>query len=291
MPIVFNLIRKNPKKMKKLILLFLVLSVYTQAHAQEGNFANVNGVEIYYEVHGEGEPLVMIHGFTLNHTMWDQFIEDFSENFKVILVDIRGHGKSTNPTNNFTHKESAKDIYGLMDTLQIDSFKGIGFSSGGMALTHMATMDSTRIEAMVLIGSTSFFPEPAREILRSINFDAIHEDWMNRLKQDHVSGVPQIRNIITQWKSVTNSYDDMNFTPPYLSTIKAQTLIIHGDRDPFFPIDIPVTSYKNIPNSYLWVVPNFGHQGFDIAGDEKDPIWADTYVTVVKQFLSGEWDE
>ena len=64
--------------MKRLILIFLALSVYTQTHAQEGNFANVNGVKIYYEVHGEGEPLVMLHGFTWNHTMWDQFVEDFS---------------------------------------------------------------------------------------------------------------------------------------------------------------------------------------------------------------------
>ncbi len=272
--------------MKKLILLFLALSVYTQTHAQEGNFADVNGVEIYYEVHGDGEPLVMIHGFTLNHTMWDQFIDDFSEKFQVILVDIRGHGRSTNPTNIFTHKESAKDIYGLMDTLQIDTFIGIGFSSGGMALTHMATMDTTRVEAMVLIGSTSFFPEAAREILKSINFDDIHDDWMNRLKQDHAGGEPQIRNIITQWKSVTTSYDDMNFTPPYLATIKAPTLIIHGDRDPFFPVDIAVTSYKSIPNSYLWIVPNFSHRGFDGV-----PLWAEPFTNVVTQFLSGEWSE
>lgn len=277
--------------MKKMIATLLLLFIPVHVYAQEGNFANVNGVEIYYEVHGEGEPLVMIHGFTLNHTMWDLFIEGFSENFQVILVDIRGHGRSTNPTNIFTHEESAKDIYGLMDTLQIDTYKGIGFSSGGMTLTHMATMDTTRVEAMVLIGSTSFFPEPAREILRSINFDDIHENWMNRLKQDHAGGEPQIRNIITQWKSVTDSYDDMNFTPPYLSTIKAPTLIIHGDRDPFFPVDIPVTSYNSIPNSYLWIVPNFGHQGFDVDGLKKDPLWADTFLAVVKQFFSGEWDE
>ncbi len=272
--------------MKRLILIFLALSVYTQTHAQEGNFANVNGVKIYYEVHGEGEPLVMLHGFTLNHTIWDQFVEDFSENFKVILVDLRGHGKSTNSSSIFTHKESAKDIYGLMDTLQIDTFKGVGFSSGGMALTHMATMDTTRIEAMVLIGSTSFFPEPAREILTSIDFETINKDWMNRLKQDHIGGEPQIRNIITQWKSVTNSYDDMNFTPPYLSTIKAQTLIIHGDRDPFFPVDIATTSYNSIPNSYLWIVPNFGHRAFDNV-----PLWADTFTNVVTQFFSGEWSD
>jgi pimeloyl-ACP methyl ester carboxylesterase len=51
----------------------------------------------------------------------------------------------------------------------------------------------------------------------------------------------------------------MNFTPPYLSTITARTMIIHGDRDPFFPISIPLEMYHSIPNSALWIVPNTGH--------------------------------
>ena len=57
-----------------------------------------------------------------------------------------------------------------------------------------------------------------------------------------------------------NNYTDMNFTPPYLSTIKAKTLIIHGDRDPAFPVNIPVELYTSIPDSYLWIMPNTGHE-------------------------------
>ncbi len=147
-------------------------------------------------------------------------------------------------------------------------------------------MDTTRIKAMVLIGSTSFFPEPAREILRSINFETLDENWLNGMKQQHPDGEPQIKSLITQFNNFAYTYDDMNFTPPYLSSIKAQTLIIHGDRDPFFPVDIPVTSYNSIPNSYLWIAPNFGHRGFD-----NDPLWADTFTNVVTQFLSGEWND
>lgn len=270
--------------MKKLIIVLLVLSVYTQIHAQEGNFADVNGVKIYYEVHGEGEPLVMLHGFTMNHTMWELFVDDFSEHFKVVLVDLRGHGRSTNPSNVFTHQQSARDIYELMNVLQIETFNAIGFSSGGMTLTHMATMDTTRINAMVLIGSTSFYPENTREILRSLNYETLEENWHNRMKQQHPGGEPQIKSLITQFKNFAYTYDDMNFTPPYLSSIKAQTLIIHGDRDQFFHVDIPVTSYKAIPNSYLWIVPNSRHGGFYYA-----PLWEDTFTNVVIQFLSGEW--
>jgi len=77
----------------------------------------------------------------------------------------------------------------------------------------------------------------------------------------------------------------MNFTSPYLSTIKSPTLIIHGDRDNFFSVDIPVNSYKSIPNSYLWIVPNFGHSSID-----KNSIWADAFLKVVNKFFSGEWN-
>lgn len=271
--------------MKKLIFTFLALLVYTQIHAQKGSYADVNGVKIYYEIHGEGEPLVLLHGFTMSHDMWEGWIEDLSKDYKLILPDLRGHGNSTNPSNEFTHKESAIDIYALLDILNIDKFNAMGFSSGGMTLTHMATMDTTRIQAMVLIGSTSFFPESCREIQRSTSYENEDEGYMNYLKEQHPRGETQIRNLLTQFKNMADSYDDMNFTSPYLSSIKSTTLVIHGDRDAFFPVDIPVNFYKSIPNSYLWVVPNFGHSYID-----KNSIWADSFLKVVNQFFSREWN-
>ena len=56
-----------------------------------------------------------------------------------------------------------------------------------------------------------------------------------------------------------DSYDDMNFTPPYLSTIKARTLIVHGDRDPLYPVEVSVEMANAIPRSSLWIIPNSGH--------------------------------
>ena len=271
--------------MKNLIFTLFALLVYTQIHAQEANYANVNGVKIYYEIHGEGEPLVLLHGFTMSHTMWEGWIEDFSKSYKLIIADLRGHGNSTNPSNKFTHEESAKDIYGLLDLLNIDKFNAMGFSSGGMTLTHMATMDTSRIQAMVLVGSTSFFPESCREIQRSVSYENADEGMINYLEKQHPRGEKQIRSLLTQFSNMADSYEDMNFTSPYLSTIKSPTLIIHGDRDKFFPVDIPVNSYKSIPNSYLWIVPNSGHSSID-----KNSIWDDAFLKVVNQFFSGEWN-
>lgn len=273
--------------MKKLILIVLGLLICIQSYAQKGSYKDVNGVKIYYEIHGEGEPLVLLHGFMMNHSMWSWWIEDLSKDYRLIIPDLRGHGHSTNPSNEFTHKKSAEDIYGLLDTLDIDTFNGIGFSSGGMILTHMAIMDTSRIKAMVLIGSTTFFPESCRERQRATSYESANknERWMNTLKKRHSRGEEQIRSILSQFNQMADSYDDMNFTSPYLSTIQSRTLIIHGDRDAYFPIDIPVNSYKSIPNSYLWIVPSFGHSSI-----RTDSIWANTFLIVVNQFFSGEWN-
>ena len=73
----------------------------------KGEFAEINGIRMYYEVYGEGEPLVLLHSFNYSGSVWQEFINEFAEKYKVIVPDLRGHGRSTNPTDKFTHKQSA----------------------------------------------------------------------------------------------------------------------------------------------------------------------------------------
>ena len=82
----------------------------------------VNDIEMYYEVHGEGPPLVMLHGFIESSFVWKPFISEYKKHFKLIIPDLRGHGQSTNPTNKFTHRQSAHDIYALLDHLEVERF-------------------------------------------------------------------------------------------------------------------------------------------------------------------------
>ena len=79
-----------------------------------------------------------------------------------------------------------------------------------------------------------------------------------------------------------DSYDDMNFTPPLLSTITARTLIMHGDRDPLYPVDMAAQLYRSIPRSYLWIIPNGGHG--PIFGD-----MASQFAEMSLAFLNGDW--
>ena len=248
----------------------------------EGYIVSVNGALIYYEVQGQGSPLVLLHGFGSSSLHWKPFIEDFSKQFQLIIPDLRGHGRSTNPTQQFTHRQSALDIFVLLDQLKIDKFKAMGISTGGMTLIHMATHQPARIEAMVLIGSTTHFPEQARVIMRQSTVESLTaEDW-KQLRQVHKRGDDQIRALRNQFYNFKDSYDDMNFTTPYLSQITAKTLIVHGDRDEFFPVSIPMEMYRSIPNSYLWIIPNGGHI----------PIIenAASFAQTAQEFLQGKWE-
>jgi len=250
---------------------------------QQGKTASVQGIQLYYETYGEGSPLILLHNFGTSGKVWEPYIADLAKYFRVILVDMRGHGGSTNPTNRFTHRQSALDVFALLDQLGIKSFKAMGISSGAMTLLHMATQQPSRIEAIALIGGTIYYPHATRDILAQSTVESMTPDDWQRMRQYAKHGDDQIKSLQTQFHNFKDSYDDMNFTPPYLSTITAKTLIIHGDRDRFFPVEIALEMYRSIPNSYLWIFPNGGHIPIH-RRPEVFKQWA-------LEFLRGEWDK
>jgi len=83
-------------------------------------------------------------------------------------------------------------------------------------------------------------------------------EWATHRRR-HVHGDDQIRMLFEQMRGLKDSHDDMAFTPPLLGTITARTLIVHGDRDPLYPVEFALEIYRSIPGSALWVVPNGGH--------------------------------
>lgn len=274
--------------MKKAAILISIAFLSLTLNAQNGDYIQTNGVKIYYETYGEGEPLLLLHGFTMTHKAWEPWIEDLAKTHKLIVPDQRGHGNSTNPEKVYTHKLSAMDMYGLMDALHFEQFDAIGHSSGAMTLIHMATMDTSRISSMALISGTSYFPEQSRVNTKNTTYETIDDGWKNYLGAIHPGGEEQIKMLINQFHSFSTSYDDMNFTPAYLGTIRSATFIIHGDRDHHFPIDIPVTFYESIPKSYLWIVPNDGH--FPAGIYERNSIWSDVMMSAMDEFFSGKWE-
>ena len=109
---------KNFCETKNIILVTLFALIHSELAAQHGNYVHVNGVKIYYEIHGTGQPLVLLHPFSGSHLIFEPWIDRLSQNFQLILPDLRGHGNSTNPSKRFRHDESAEDIYALLDELE-----------------------------------------------------------------------------------------------------------------------------------------------------------------------------
>ena len=82
---------------------------------------------------------------------------------------------------------------------------------------------------------------------------------MVRMRERHTHGEAQVQQLFSMVRGFADSYDDVNFTPPHLATITADTLIVFGDRDPLYPVSLAFDLHRAIPRSYLWVVPNGGH--------------------------------
>ena len=248
-----------------------------------GQTEPINGMQMYYELHGQGEPLVLLHGFTGAGSNWRPFIGDLTGAYQLVIPDLRGHGGSTNPSGEFTFRQSALDVFALLDHLGVEKCKAIGVSAGAKTLLHMATQQPARIEAMVLASAAPYFPEPARVLMGLITPDNHSEEEWQLMRQWHRHGDAQIRALWAQGNAFKDSYDDMNFTPPYLSTITARTLIVHGDRDPIYPVGLALEMYRAIPRSYLWVIPN-GEHGMIFNMVER---FNETAIA----FLRGEWDQ
>lgn len=240
----------------------------------------VNGIEMYCEEHGSGAPLVLLHGFGGSGKNWLPFIAALSERHRLIVVDLRGHGHSTNPQDCFTHRQAADDVLRLMDRLGVDRFSAMGISTGAMALLHMATREPGRIASMVLVSATTRFTDQARTIFRQASFDRMPAFVQQMYRACASRGEAQIRQLVAQFKAFEHSDDDMDFGAAELSAIRARTLVVHGDRDGFFPVEIAVDLYHALRDAALWVVPGGDHVPID---DPDVP-----FTATALRFLDGD---
>jgi pimeloyl-ACP methyl ester carboxylesterase len=219
----------------------------------------INGFDLHYQERGDGAPLLLLHGGTGVGDDWRHVFPSGPPGFRSIVPDLRGHGRSTNPSGTFTFRQCARDMFALLDDVGIRTIKAIGLSAGAKTLLHMATQQPERVDAMVVVSATPYFPAPARAAMAQLAVDTLSEAEWATLRQRHVHGDDQIRMLYAQMQGLKDSHDDMAFTPPLLATITARTLVVHGDRDPLYPVELALELYRAIPASALWVIPNGGH--------------------------------
>jgi pimeloyl-ACP methyl ester carboxylesterase len=185
-------------------------------------------MELHYSDRGDGAPLLFLHGGTGQGDDWRYVFPTDPAGFRIIAPDLRGHGRSSTD-NMYTIGDCAKDVLSLLDSLGLDRVKAIGFSLGAKTLLRAAIMQPPRFESMVLASAAPRFPEPVQQAAASV--------------------MPLL----------STSSESLNVTRAQLATISARTLLVHGDRDQYYPVELALELYRGIPYSSLWVVPGADH--------------------------------
>jgi pimeloyl-ACP methyl ester carboxylesterase len=213
-------------------------------------------------------------------SVWEPYVPKLCASNNVVLVDMRGHGRSTNPKKIFSFSIASDDLLRLMDHLHHPRFRALGVSGGALSLLHVATRAPARVEALVLVGAAPYLPQQARDRVRAIVAD---KDTMAYLRRFATRGDEQAKVLLEQFAGLASSIEDPAFTPPQLATITAPVLIVQGDRDEFFPVELAVELYRGIPNSYLRIYPNGGHEPI------YEPTAVEEFSAQLLDFLAGHW--
>lgn len=241
---------------------------------------DVNGMQLHFDTHGDGEPLLWLHGGLGQGADWQYIFNEPPPKYRLIAPDLRGHGRSTGAAATYSFRQSALDAFALLDHLQIGRVKVIGLSGGGITALHMATIQPARVAAMIVISAPAAFPEQAKAIQRAFTEAMLGEAERARMRQRHTRP-GQLDMLLAQTRAMADG-DDPSFTPEQLGSITADTLIVFGDRDFLYPVSLAVELRQAIPGSWLWVVPNGGHG--PVFGSAA-PLFVETAMT----FLGGAW--
>jgi pimeloyl-ACP methyl ester carboxylesterase len=261
---------------KPIAIIVMLFCVAIQSYGQTGKpaesgYVPINGIKVYYEVYGEGKPIILLHGaFYTIEMNWGQLIPELSKTRKVIAIEMQGHGHTPFSDRKLSITTLANDVKGVMDYLKTDSADVAGFSMGGSVAYQFAVQNPKRLRKLVIISSTyktsgwlpvvntgfkNLKPELFDNTPIKAAYDAVAPDkakWTNFLKQ------------MFAFAEVPFDVGDSN-----ISKITAPVLIISGDNDGLDKIELMKT-YKlfgggvsadlsPMPKSQLAIVPSQGH--------------------------------
>lgn len=241
-----------------LVVLFPGIGVGAQGVPQ-GDRVSLNGIEMYYETVGAGEPLLMVHGWSGTASYFEPLLERLSADYRLIIPELRGHGRSTNPTGVFLTAEAAEDLAMLLDHLGLSQVRALGASAGGLTLMHLALNRPDAISKMILVGVGNRFPPACQESMLAADADSYAPEWWEVMRKRHPGGDVQIRELPGYLRQLASAEDDVNFTSAALRSVQAQTFLVQGDQDWCFPPVLAAEMHQAIPESTLWVIPEGEH--------------------------------
>ncbi len=245
----------------------------------ESGFKKVGGVELYYEVMGNGKPLVMIMGLTANSKWWPpQLLDALAEQFKVIIFDNRGAGRSSRSDDPFNMMTMADDTIGLMDALGVDNAHLLGVSMGGMIAQEIALNYPQRVDKLVLCATA---PGGAKTVLKpEVIANMVQSNQLPlEDREKFIVDVLFTEDFVTENADLVEEYcerlREYPMDPPYimrqteavvgfdsfhrLGDIKASTLVIGGSEDKLLPPENSRLIAENITGAKLIILEGMGH--------------------------------
>lgn len=219
-------------------------------NAAVGKYYDIRGIKLYTEVYGTGKPLLMIHGNGGSMSSFAKNVPYFAKKYQVIMVDSRAHGKSRDDRDSLSFEMMADDFAGLLDAMHIDSAYVIGWSDGGINALELAMRHPQKVIKLASTGA-NLWPDstgiiPAYWKIEQKDYEAKKNTTFKTAKEKN------------DWKIFLFDWFQPNIKLSTLKTIQCPSLIIGGDHD-LIPTEHTVLIAQNIPNAYLWIVPNSGH--------------------------------
>ncbi len=239
--------------------------------------ATVSEIEIYYEIHGQGPPLLCIAGYARDHRCWQDFIAPLSSKYQLILFDNRGAGQSSSPENPYSIEMLAQDTAGLLTALKIPKCFAIGHSMGGTILLQLCITHPQLIQKGILVNSFAALPNKRRlqtlwmeklikmevekrllameAIIWAYSEDFLGNDEKIQTAVDRIMADFQpLSGLMGQIQALLNI--DLR---PYLNQIKTPLVIASGDEDISFPLFCAEELVEHIPHTELYIFHKQAH--------------------------------
>jgi 3-oxoadipate enol-lactonase len=240
----------------------------------------INEIELAYTRRGKGTPLVLLHGYPLDHHLWDDVAPLLEDTFDLILPDLRGFGESTTVDSAFTVDDYASDIAGLLDQLGIQKTAIVGHSMGGYVALAFARLYPERVSGLGLVSSQVLADPPDRKegryksaadvsdkgiggVVETMTPKFTSDERLQAFARESMER-QQPAAFIGALKAMAERMD----STPLLSSFKFPVVIIHGEADALIPIDRAREVKNAIPQAHLVELNGAGHMPMMEAKEE-----------------------
>jgi pimeloyl-ACP methyl ester carboxylesterase len=220
------------------ITAFLVMAMaITDLSAQQSpatGYAQINGLRMYYEVHGSGEPVVLLHGAFMTITNnWAGWIDELAKTRKVIAVELQGHGRTADISRELSNQNHADDVAALLKYLKISRADLIGYSMGGGVAMQVAVRHPDQVRRVVVISSTfrrDAMPQEARDAISGLTAEAFTGSPIE-VEYKRLSPTPDRCPEFVKRLAAAFSKGTDDLSADQLQATTAPMFFIHGDAD------------------------------------------------------------